>query len=570
MITKKVKKIIAITICASMLAGCAGNQAVVTDDGSVKENSTEISEQSGDSDDQGQSSLQEQSENGLAENGQDQSGNQESDNNQGTDDQAEGDAGQDTALYEEFLANKAKVHIDPVQDKGEYFSFDGNVQQDCTLEEMVNAIIAGYISDNENSKISLDSIEYAYMDCGNDGKKELALMISTPEPFEGWIEYVVIKDFGGELRSIYSNVAWSRRSLYFNEYGYIFGDGSGGAAYHSFDKEYIDAEGTCHFVYGDSTTAGLSYDEYRPPLWFNGDSHELPDGLELDGDYVLIGFDFTGDKMDDEYEYYTYVRTADMPEDEWGNGFRGYFYGNLEKDNSIYEDTHPLKRFFDSEGLHIYTLDEIDGMIAEKEASLGITEEIKNGRNVEWKELAYDFEPNIPTFNADNFLQRKEYFPLSFLLTNDQNGADTSLRINSDGTIEGSYSDWNYNNATGSSVTYKNDFTGKFVVAEKISDDIYDLKLSDYKVASEVGTGESNEYTPGSVSEIYYVDVPGFDDGGTSFRLYCPGAQLAQINDSVYSQLPGYFKEDAIVNDVLTKYILFEVDGKNYLWRFFN
>ncbi len=83
-------------------------------------------------------------------------------------------------------------------------------------------------------------------------------------------------------------------------------------------------------------------------------------------------------------------------------------------------------------------------------------------------------------------------------------------------------------------------------------------------------TYHPNEYTPGSISEIYYVDVPGFDDGGTSYRLFCPGAQLAQINDAVYSQLPDYFREDAFENDVLTKYILFGMDGNNYLWRFFN
>ncbi len=579
MTTRLVKKTVVIAICAAMLTGCSGNQASNPDDGSVKGNQMESSEQSGSSDNQGEGNKQSQSADQTATGQQEESGNTESDSNQGTDGQqdqydnqaqAEETTQQNLALYEEFLANNAKVHIDPDRDIGEYFSFDGSMQQDCTLEEIVNAIIAGYISDNENSKISLEGIEYAYIDCGNDGEKELALLISTPEPNEGWLEYMVIKDFDGELRSVYSNMAWSRRSLYFNEYGFIFGDGSGGAAYHSFDKEYIDADGTCHFVYSDSSTDGLAYDEYSPSLWFNGDSHELPDSLELDGSYVFLGFDFTGDKTDENYDYYTYAKIADNPDDEWDNGFRGYFYSNLEKDNSIYADTHPLKRFFDNEGLHIYTLDEIDKMIADKEASLGITEEIKNGKGAEWKELTYDFEPNIPNLNANNFLERKEYFPLSFLLTNDQNGANTSLRINSDGTIEGSYSDWNYNNATGSSVTYKNDFTGKFTVTDKLSNDIYELKISDYKVANEVGTSESNEYTPGSISEIYYVDVPGFDDGGTTYRLFCPGAQLAQINDAVYSQLPDYFREDAFENDVLTKYILFGMDGNNYLWRFFN
>jgi hypothetical protein len=95
------------------------------------------------------------------------------------------------------------------------------------------------------------------IDCGNDGNKELGLIIYTPMNIESWEQHIVVKDVDDTLQMIYADVAWSRSSIYMNEYGYIFGDGSGGAAYHGFDKSFIDADGKWHFIYSDSSTAQM-------------------------------------------------------------------------------------------------------------------------------------------------------------------------------------------------------------------------------------------------------------------------------------------------------------------------
>jgi hypothetical protein len=73
--------------------------------------------------------------------------------------------------------------------------------------------------------------------------------------------------------------------------------------------------------------------------------------------------------------------------ESWIEGEQIYFYRKLIKDSTQYDDSHPLKTFFDENALHIYTLDEIEQMIVEKEKEEGLTDFIKQGKNVEWLEL---------------------------------------------------------------------------------------------------------------------------------------------------------------------------------------
>ncbi|MCR4743955.1 MAG: hypothetical protein K5894_01850 [Lachnospiraceae bacterium] len=294
-------------------------------------------------------------------------------------------------LYEDFLNNKTTVHIKTEEGFGNFSSLSEVEDQNLTLDELVNTIIEEHKYGGDDTDVKLDRIEYAYMDCGNDGNRELALtvyMLMYMEPPE---QHLIIKDMDGTLQIIYSDEAWSRYSIHMNEYGYIFGDGTTGAAYNHFDKSYIDADGKWHFLYSDYSTVDISPEGYVRDLEFNGGDHELPEDMQLDGEYCFLDFDFNNDPFDDSKHCYTYAKIPDIDsEADWQNGNRSYFYTDLVYDDSIYQDTHPLKQFFENEGLHIYTLKEIEEMIAEKEAAEGMTEVIKNGKNIEW-EILEDF-----------------------------------------------------------------------------------------------------------------------------------------------------------------------------------
>ena len=482
----------------------------------------------------------------------------------------EGDAAnaQDsTELYEKFLRNENTVLIKPEKAIDEYYwNLDNLSNMDVTLEGLINGILAYYTNDNPNCKIRLESAEYAYIDCGNDGNKELALRFRTPENIEPWEEYIVIKAVDGVLETVYANVAWSRSSLFIGEYGYIFGDGSGGAAYHVFDKSFIDADGNWHFIYNDESTTGI---EAGTSIYLHDNGYTIPSGAKFDGDYTLLEFDFNNTPMDATDDVVTYAKIVEGTVGDYENGFKSYFYADLEADDSIYEDTNPLKQLFDKEKVKFYTLSEIDQMIAEKEASEGLTDEVKNGGIADWQPLELTFSPEIATFNADNILKREEYFPISFRYSK-KAGCDSYLTLNADGSVEGNYSDWNYNSEDGSSVTNKNEYTGQIAVSEQISDTVFDLQLVDFSLIYEVGTSEKNEITEGSISTINYVDIAGLDDGCINFRLYCPGTALADLDPNAVKGLPDYFMERSVQDEKIIAYVLYGLDGKHYTWCDYN
>ena len=282
-------------------------------------------------------------------------------------------------LYERFLRNEVKVKIGKEKNLGNewYFNFRASQGQEFTLEELVNTIIKWY-TDYSGVQITLEKIEYSFLDCGNDGSRELAIRIKTPSN-DDWTESIIIKEKDGKLETIYSDVGWSRSRICINEYGYIYGDGSGGASSHGFDKAFLDADGKYHYIYYDST--------------------EFPNSP-----YGWLNFYFNDDKntpsvtvwalIDETHEY------DDNDEDEFENGFKGYFYTQLLHDDSLYEESGEIYEYLRQNNRlpedKLVTINDLEQMIAQKEKKEGLTEEIKNGKTLIWEELAYTFEQAIP------------------------------------------------------------------------------------------------------------------------------------------------------------------------------
>lgn len=91
-------------------------------------------------------------------------------------------------------------------------------------------------------------VTYAYVDCGQDGRKELALKIEqrTIDNFE--LIYV-LQYRDNQLYLCYGIDRWSRSHVLLNQYGYIWRDGSGGVALHGGADVLIDGEGVSHRVW---------------------------------------------------------------------------------------------------------------------------------------------------------------------------------------------------------------------------------------------------------------------------------------------------------------------------------
>ncbi len=133
--------------------------------------------------------------------------------------------GQELApIYASFLQGETKVHIDPENDFVNPWAPDDDykitsTKKDFTLDELVNSIL-DKLSESGFTGTEFDSIEYASIDCGNDGQKELLLKICMPNQVDSNTEILILKDFNGSLKAIYSTVATCRRNLFINEFGY--------------------------------------------------------------------------------------------------------------------------------------------------------------------------------------------------------------------------------------------------------------------------------------------------------------------------------------------------------------
>ncbi len=462
---------------------------------------------------------------------------------------------EETSLYEKFLNNEASIHINIENDYGYYFSFSESEQRDFTIEELTNFLIEEFTKMQEGARISVDKIQYAYIDCGNDCNNELALYIHTPTSGEDWMEYFIIKEIDDKLESIYSNVAWSRSHIAINEYGLIAGDGSGGAGYQSFTKEYIDADGKWHYLYENSAEGRM-------------DVYGVLSEADINPDYCLyFSFDLnnTPDDPSDDYDTYSFTKASDPFEEV--DYFTTNYFSPIIYDDSIYEDDYPLKSYYDSNGVTIYTMTEIENMIEDRLAQEGVTETIRNGKEAAWTNLDYSFEPYIANYNDNNFLGIKEFFPRFFSLHYLQmpEYGSTTLRLKADGSIEGQYSMFQHSQ-TSESIAEKNSYTAKFTVTDKISDTVYSLKLSDIQLEYEPGSGEVTTPRTGSTIVTTYVEPIGLDDGGVNYILYTPGTAVAEIDGRVFDALNDYMRNKYNSKVTIDNYILFETDGNNYVW----
>lgn len=535
------KRAVPIVLCVFILAGCAQKGAEQPAIDSVKETSSIEADTAGAS-----SNQVDESSNVL------------------TDEKAADE--HEECLYERFLHNNEKAKISDVNNFGYYFNFEENVGKECSLEDIVNLIIANYVGDPGNGvRIRLDSIEYAYIDCGKDGNEELLLKIYTPS-IDDWTEYIIIKEVDGSLETIYSDVAWGRSSIYINEYGYIYGDGSGGAAYHGFDKAFIDADGAYHYIYSDFSSGFGIGSEYT-------DGHPESEPSELDGQYVWLSFDFDNTPEDENYNAFSYAKIEENSEYEWEEGFKGYFYCALVDDNSVYEENHPLRKyikqtFHNGDMTNVFSLKEIDKMIADKEQREGLTDEVKNGKAPRWESLSYDFVPVIASYNDDNILGIKEFFPLGFTLCSDDSDCTVYLTLEANGEFSANYSVFNFSQSDSDpNTSYKNEGIGEFKLVGKENDHTFKLELMNFTLANMPDTTSTYESRVGSKTITYYTEIPGLDDSGKEFIVYAPGTTELELGEIIMAVLPEYAKENQFDNGVLNTYLLYEIDGNRNVWR---
>lgn len=228
------------------------------------------------------------------------------------------------------------------------------------------------------SKIKPVDIDYAYIDCGNDGIPELALKFNGVETDNLIFDaYWVIKCTDDKLQALMYKSIGYRSWGELNEYGLYTSGGAFGAGAYVNDFEYIDANGTLSFVYGCETDL-TAYSVYIP----DKDNHSnVAAELGIAENINVYLYYFTLD-YDDTRDYSKYLRedclwTYEAVSDN------GNVYSDKTKYNAkAYED------YWDYTELPFYTQDEIDAILEERKAEFGIDDQILNGEEPDWVKLS--------------------------------------------------------------------------------------------------------------------------------------------------------------------------------------
>lgn len=288
-------------------------------------------------------------------------------------------------LYEKFFKGEEKLRFDLYTDvyRDEYveglengiFSSD----EELLMDDFIKKFGEG-ASTYWGDEFKLGDVKYAYIDCGADGKPDLALLIQNSTIFDGeYDDIFIISEVDSKLELCYQFEYGYRSNGSINEFGYINYSGSDGAAAHYYEYDYVNGNGEASFLYSVEEYYGI-FNMYVPDL--DIDMFELADDLGISEKIYIEQYDFDGRGKDSDlvdFDYGAYVRSLNYTYKAMDEEY------NVVDDESIFEEESVYKTFWDQIGLPFNTQDEIDEMLWERLASKGVTSKIVEGKEVtEW------------------------------------------------------------------------------------------------------------------------------------------------------------------------------------------
>lgn len=284
----------------------------------------------------------------------------------------EKETGQEVRAYEEFLAGKLaanmdeNIYTDSIYIFGEDTKFAEPEVMDKDgegfyIEKLINEITSEAIQYNDMSTVG--SPQYALIDCGSDGKKQLALRMDFDLRIDGGNFTMVFDYKEGKVVMTYAAGSWARGGSELYKNGYVFGDGSGGASTHYEWEGVIGADGVYHESFNRHTEFGDTvYGMGMSSLW------EVWDINQHGSTYPM---NFREYHIEEETVYSYEIRgKADITAEE-----RQIILDYI-KDNEELLD------------LDILTDDKAWELVEKNRKRLGITDEMRMEENkIEWKNV---------------------------------------------------------------------------------------------------------------------------------------------------------------------------------------
>lgn len=258
------------------------------------------------------------------------------------------------AIYEAFVANE------------ETGKFDYLGLGELTFKDFLAARIQE-ISDDEMNTTELSQREFAYLDCGKDGKLDLVVhqMYSNEYGDRDGEDFFFFNITDGKVNLIYKAEAGARSCLNIGQSGLLTSSGSSGASSAGYSMSCIDGNGEYKLIYMENMDTELN----RPlvPYW-NIDDTIRP------ADYPMDNY-AEGDSYY-ECDTYTFENFTGYSAEEYQAYINGAVYVFYNSNGDCIEPDSAYKDFYDEHGIKYCTEEGINEIIENRKSELGIAPEI--------------------------------------------------------------------------------------------------------------------------------------------------------------------------------------------------
>lgn len=261
--------------------------------------------------------------------------------------------------------------------KAEYEAFLKGDRTDSVSFEAYTEDLCQYVAEDWSMDgAEPKSISYSFIDCGNDGEEELAVLYTQIGDEAMDINYITIfKLMDNEIKNIFCESFGYRSYALLNQYGFYTYGGSNGASSSTVVFSYVDGAGKKNYLYGMNDELS-AYSLYVPGTTDYMDvaaEEGIAENIEIQ-QYFFNEYDETQD-------YAEYVSNCDyvyIPTDDTYQPLEG---AELEEALS----TGAYERFWESTGLPpALSQEQMDDKIAKKLDSIGVTDEILDAPDVTW------------------------------------------------------------------------------------------------------------------------------------------------------------------------------------------
>ncbi len=277
-------------------------------------------------------------------------------------------------LYWEFLCDKGVLVEAPLSDR--MISSEGSYD----LEGLLNNLAK---NNDTFSDCHIGDVGYAFIDCGLDGEKELAIvckLYNDTVENDYMVAIFVVKEFDGSLALVDVETSYAQYSTVMNKAGYIVYGGDANEKIHHETIKYIDKDGVVNHVYTKDTNTGLKNaeipDDYLP--------NDLLDGQEWTDSEKYFECDVYNF---DEYYWHT-IKDYDDEYDKYISNYRkGYFFTFKDQSgNSEMPDEDECEKY-DKNGINYYDDQQVDEILKSRFEEFGITDDIVNADVIKWSSL---------------------------------------------------------------------------------------------------------------------------------------------------------------------------------------